>query len=85
MKAVGEYPAPLQDTVRTLRKLQSSIDRNDVRNDELRDQRDAIIDDLIEGGMGPKEALGIIGLRRNLYYQRKKNPERRGGMRKSTT
>ena len=43
MKSVSEYPPELQETVKTLRKLQSNIDRNDRANDKLRQERDEIL------------------------------------------
>jgi hypothetical protein len=72
MKAVSEYPPEIQETVRTLRKLQASIDRRDRDNERTRVERDTLIDSLIEGGMGPREAMGIVGLGRNAWYQRQR-------------
>lgn len=70
LKAVDEYPVEIQKTVVKLRKVQAAIDGREKENDVLRRQRDQELDLLIAGGMGPKEAMGIVGLSRNAYYRR---------------
>lgn len=72
MKPVSDYPAEQQETVRALRKLQGGIDRRDRDNAAAREERDKLIDTLIEDGMGPKEAMATVGLERNAYYQRQR-------------
>ena len=69
-KNINDYPPELRSWVKDLRTLQGGIDRRERESAELRKQRDEIIDHLITLGMGPKEALAIVGLGRNAYYQR---------------
>lgn len=72
IRGVHDYPAEQRETVQRLRTIQKRIDRRERENEADREERDTIIDGLIADGMGPKEALDIVGMGRNAYYQRLK-------------